>query len=276
MTATAAGHVREGIDFFPLTVDIEERMYAAGKIPGSFFRREGRAPESAILTCRLIDRPLRPSFPSDFRNEVHVVGTVFGADQVNPYDVLAINGASAALMISDIPFDGPIGAVRLAYSADGEWIPHPTYEEGDESTFEIVVAGRKLDNGDVAVMMVEAGGTEAAWSLYEDGAPKVDEAALATALNESKRWISDVIDLQQQLVDAVIAEKGEPGVMSYTPQVDYCDEIYAEVENLRRRACRRDHADRRQGRASGRRGRPARRARRAHRARPGRGSGRRR
>ena len=122
--------------------------------------------------------------------------------------------------------------MRLAYSATGEWIPHPTYEEGDASTFEIVVAGRKLDNGDVAVMMVEAGGTEAAWNLYEEGAPKVDEAALATALNESKRWISDVIDLQQQLVDAVIAEQGEPGVMSYTPQVDYSDEIYAEVENL--------------------------------------------
>jgi polyribonucleotide nucleotidyltransferase len=232
MTATAAGHVREGIDFFPLTVDIEERMYAAGKIPGSFFRREGRAPESAILTCRLIDRPLRPSFPSDFRNEVHIVGTVFGADQVNPYDVLAINGASAALMISDIPFGGPIGAVRLAYSATGEWIPHPTYEEGAAATFEIVVAGRKLDNGDVAVMMVEAGGTEAAWNLYAEGAPKVDEAALADALNESKRWISDVIDLQQQLADAVAAEKGDPGVMSYTPQVDYSDEVYAEVQNL--------------------------------------------
>jgi polyribonucleotide nucleotidyltransferase len=232
MTATAAGHVRDGIDFFPLTVDIEERMYAAGKIPGSFFRREGRAPESAILTCRLIDRPLRPSFPADFRNEVHIVGTVFGADQVNPYDVLAINGASAALIISDIPFGGPIGAVRLAYSATGEWIPHPTYEEGAAATFEIVVAGRKLDNGDVAVMMVEAGGTEAAWNLYQEGAPKVDEAALATALNESKRWISDVIDLQQQLADAVAAEKGDPGVMSYTPQVDYSDEIYAEVQNL--------------------------------------------
>ncbi|MHB1137309.1 MAG: polyribonucleotide nucleotidyltransferase [Microthrixaceae bacterium] len=232
MTATAAGHVREGIDFFPLTVDIEERMYAAGKIPGSFFRREGRAPESAILTCRLIDRPLRPSFPSDFRNEVHVVGTVLGADMTNPYDVIAINGASAALMISNIPFEGPIGAVRLAYSTDGEWIPHPTYEEGDAATFEIVVAGRELDNGDVAVMMVEAGGTEGAWGYYEDGAPKVDEAALATALNESKRWISDVIALQRQLVEAVHAADGEKELMSYTPQVDYTDAIYAEVTSL--------------------------------------------
>ncbi len=232
MTATAAGHVREGIDFFPLTVDIEERMYAAGKIPGSFFRRVGRAPESAILTCRLIDRPLRPSFPSDFRNEVHIVGTVLGADMTNPYDVLAINGASAALMISDIPFEGPIGAVRLAYSTDGEWIPHPTYEEGDAATFEIVVAGRELDNGAVAVMMVEAGGTEGAWGYYEDGAPKVDEAALANALNESKRWISDVIALQRQLVEAVHAADGEKELMSYAPQVDYTDDIYAEVTAL--------------------------------------------
>ena len=130
MTATAAGHVREGIDFFPLTVDIEERMYAAGKIPGSFFRREGRAPSRNPHVSP--DRPAASSVvPADFRNEVHVVGTVFGADQVNPYDVLAINGASAALTISNIPFDGPIGAVRLAYSATGEWIPHPTYEEGE-------------------------------------------------------------------------------------------------------------------------------------------------
>ena len=232
VTATAAGHVREGIDFFPLTVDIEERMYAAGKIPGSFFRREGRAPESAILTCRLIDRPLRPSFPSDFRNEVHIVGTVLGADQANPYDVLAINAASAALMISDIPFEGPIGAVRLAYNADGEWIAHPTYEESDESSFEIVVAGRELDNGDVAVMMVEAGGTEAAWGLYENGSPKVDEEALAASLEAAKAPIKAAIAVQRELVAAVVAAKGEPGVMKYTPQVDYSDDIYASVKDL--------------------------------------------
>ncbi|MEI7479492.1 MAG: polyribonucleotide nucleotidyltransferase, partial [Actinomycetes bacterium] len=126
VTATAARSVREGTDFFPLTVDIEERAYAAGKIPGSFFRREGKSSDQAILTCRLIDRPLRPSFPDGFRNEVHVVGTVFGADQENPHDVLAINTASAALMLSGIPFDGPVGAVRLAYSTEGTWIPHPT------------------------------------------------------------------------------------------------------------------------------------------------------
>ena len=117
---------REGIDFFPLTVDVEERMYAAGKIPGSFFRREGRPGEQAVLTCRLTDRPLRPSFPDGFRNEVQIIATILGADQENPYDVPAINGASAALMLSGLPFEGPIGAVRLAYSVDGTWIPHPT------------------------------------------------------------------------------------------------------------------------------------------------------
>ena len=117
-------------------------MYAAGKIPGSFFRREGRPGEQAILTCRLTDRPLRPSFPEGFRNEVQVIATILGADLENPHDIASINGASAALTVSGIPFDGPIGAVRLAHH-DGEWIAHPTYQEGDESTFELVVAGRR-------------------------------------------------------------------------------------------------------------------------------------
>ena len=125
-TANAARDVREGIDFFPLTVDVEERMYAAGKIPGSFFRREGRPSDQAILNARLIDRPLRPSFPDGYRNETQVVITVLGSDRQNPHDVLGINAASAALMLSGIPFNGPIGAVRVAYSQDGNWIPHPT------------------------------------------------------------------------------------------------------------------------------------------------------
>ena len=143
-TATAARKVREGTDFFPLTVDIEERMYAAGKIPGSFFRREGRATDQAILTARLIDRPLRPSFPEGFRNEVHIVGTILGADQLNPHDVLSINAASAALMISGIPFTGPIGAVRIAYSTEGTWLPHCRLPGGRRLEFELVVAGRAL------------------------------------------------------------------------------------------------------------------------------------
>ena len=142
-----ASKPREGIDFFPLSVDVEERMYAAGKIPGSFFRREGRPTDQAILTCRLIDRPLRPSFADGYRGETQVVVTVLGADQVNPHDVLAINAASAALMLSGMPFEGPIGAVRIGFSQDGEWVPHVTYQDGDECTFELVVAGRALDGG---------------------------------------------------------------------------------------------------------------------------------
>src|SRR5687767_3513926 len=167
VTANAAKGVREGIDFFPLTVDVEERMYAAGRIPGSFFRREGRPTDAAILACRLIDRPLRPSFADGYRNETQIVVTVVGSDQENPYDVLAINGASASLMISGIPFTGHIGSVRVAFTQDGTWIPHPTFDEIEDSTFELIVAGRGLDGGDVAIMMVEAGGTEKAWDHYE-------------------------------------------------------------------------------------------------------------
>ncbi len=230
VTATASRRVREGADFFPLTVDIEERSYAAGKIPGSFFRREGRASEAAILTDRLIDRPLRPSFPSTFRNEVHVVGLVLGADQENPYDVLALNGASAALMLSGIPFEGPVGAVRLSYSADGEWLPHPTYAESDAGSFDMVVAGRQLDGsdgepGDIAVMMVEAGGTEGAWELYEEGAPKVDEEALAAGLEASKAHIAAMIDLQRQLVEVHHETHGTPEPIAWVPQVDYTPEV---------------------------------------------------
>jgi polyribonucleotide nucleotidyltransferase len=229
-TANAARDVRPGIDFFPLTVDVEERSYAAGKIPGSFFRREGRPTEDAILTCRLTDRPLRPSFPDGFRNEVQIVTTVLGVDMANPHDVLSINAASAALMISGIPFDGPIGAVRVAYTTEGAWIPHPTYAEGDASTFELVVAGRELDNGDVAVMMVEAGGTERSFYFYADGAPKVDEVALAAGLEASKQWIKESIALQRQLVASVIATSGPITPLAYTPVLDYTPEVFAAVE----------------------------------------------
>jgi polyribonucleotide nucleotidyltransferase len=229
VTATAARRVREGTDFFPLTVDIEERMYAAGKIPGSFFRREGRATDQAILTCRLIDRPLRPSFPKGFRNEVHVVGTIFGADQQNPHDVLAINAASAALMVSGIPFDGPIGAVRIAWSREGTWIPHATYQEGDESCFELVVAGRALSDApdaEIAIMMVEAGGTEDSWSFYEQGAPKVTEEVLADGLEVAKTWIRESIELQRRLV----AEAGAKPPIPFELFTDHGDDVLARVE----------------------------------------------
>jgi len=224
-TANAAKDVRPGTDFFPLTIDVEERSYAAGKIPGSFFRREGRPTEDAILTCRLTDRPLRPAFPEGFRNETQVVLTILGADMANPHDVLSINAASAALMISGIPFDGPIGAVRIAHSQTGEWIPHPTYEEGEASTFELVVAGRQLDNGDVAIMMVEAGGTAKSFDYYANGAPKVDEAALAGGLEACKQYIKESIALQRQLVASVIATKGPIVPMTYTPQLDYGQDV---------------------------------------------------
>ena len=228
VTANAETSTREGIDFFPLTVDIEEKAYAAGKIPGSFFRREARPPDSAILTCRLIDRPLRPSFAAGYRNETQVVGTVIGADQVNPYDVLAINGASAALMISGIPFEGPVGAVRLAYSQAGTWIPHPTYEEGDAATFEIVVAGRQTESGDVAIMMVEASGTENAFAYYDAGAPKVTESVVAEGLEASKQWIRESIELQRELV----AKVGVKPPLPFQSATDYGDDVFEAVSKF--------------------------------------------
>ena len=232
-TVTAARTVREGMDFFPLTVDIEERSYAAGKIPGAFFRREGKPSDQAVLICRLIDRPLRPSFPKGFRNEVQVVGTIFSADQENPHDILAINAASAALMLSGIPFDGPIGAVRMAYTTEGTWMAHPTYAEGDESVFELVVAGRALGDqadSDVAIMMVEAGGTEGSFEKYADGAPKVDEDVLAAGLEASKQWIRESIELQRELVAAYVAVRGPIETIPYQVFRDYEDDVYARVE----------------------------------------------
>jgi polyribonucleotide nucleotidyltransferase len=229
VTANAERSTREGIDFFPLTVDVEEKAYAAGKIPGSFFRREGRPTDQAILTCRLIDRPLRPSFADGYRNETQVVATIIGADRENPHDVLAINGASAALMLSGIPFDGPIGAVRLAYGQDGAWIPNPTYAQGDDSTFQIVVAGREVD-GDIAIMMVEAGGSEKAWQYYEAGAPKVTEAVIADGLEAAKRWIQESIDLQRELVK----QAGVRPALEFSRIADYGDDVAARVGALGR------------------------------------------
>ena len=157
-TTTAGKHPREGFDFFPLTVDVEERMYAAGKIPGSFFRREGRPSTDAILTCRLIDRPLRPTFTKGLRNEVQVVITVLALNPDHQYDVLAINAASASTQISGLPFSGPIGGVRVSL-IDGQWVAFPNFSDIERSTFDMVVAGR-VAGDDVAIMMVEAESTE--------------------------------------------------------------------------------------------------------------------
>jgi polyribonucleotide nucleotidyltransferase len=158
--------------------------------------------------------------------------TILGADQANPHDVLSINSASASLMISGIPFDGPIGAVRVAFSQSGEWIPHPTYEEGEASTFELVVAGRELDNGDVAIMMVEAGGTSKSFSYYEAGAPKVNEAVLAGGLDASKVWIKESIALQRELVAKVVAAHGPIVPMPYSVSLDYAPEVFDAVSKV--------------------------------------------
>src|SRR5918997_1150584 len=142
-TATRSAAPRPGVDFLPLSVDIEERMSSAGKIPGGFIKREGRPSERAILTARLTDRPLRPLFPKGYRNEIQVIGTVFGADQETPYDTISMVGASAALALSDIPFDGPIGAVRVGRTLDGDFVLNPTYGQVTESDLDLVVAGTR-------------------------------------------------------------------------------------------------------------------------------------
>src|SRR5438128_8263141 len=180
---------REGIDFFPLTVDVEERMYAAGKIPGGFFRREGRPSETAILTARLIDRPLRPSFKEGYRDEVHVVITVLSVDQANPYDIPGINGASLAVMAAGLPFAGPVGAVRLG-SIGGQWKVNPTYQELDLATFDVVVAGKRNEQGGIDILMIEGEATDEAWKLiHEDGAQAPTEELVAEGLEAAKEAI---------------------------------------------------------------------------------------
>lgn len=227
VSATASRRLREGVNFFPLTVDIEERMYAVGRIPGSFFRREGRATEKATLTARLIDRPLRPSFVKGFRSETHVVATVLSADLVNPYDVVALNAASAALTLSPLPFLGPIGGVRMALR-DGEWIPFPTYEELGESVFELVVAGKRNGDGDIDVAMVEAGATENGYRLVQGGQAPSDEAAIARGLEEAKAHIATLVDLQLELLDSI----GAPADVEWPLHSEYSDELLQRVEAI--------------------------------------------
>jgi polyribonucleotide nucleotidyltransferase len=224
VTATANSKPREGVDFFPLTVDFEERMYSVGRIPGSFFRREGRPSEQAILTCRLIDRPLRPSFTDGYRNETHIVVTSLAVDQENPFDVVALNGASAALSVSGLPFEGPLGGVRLSLKK-GEWIPFPTEEDLAESVFELVVAGRRNDSGEIDIVMVEAGATAEGARLVAAGDRPSDEEAVAQGLEESKQYIGQLIDLQAELVSKV-----EIRPFEWSPVVDYTDDIYGRVE----------------------------------------------
>src|SRR3954465_3651678 len=227
LSATTAGkHPKEQFDFFPLTVDVEERMYAAGRIPGSFFRREGRPSEDAVLTCRLIDRPLRPSFVKGLRNEVQVVETVLALDPAHPYDVVAINAASLSTKLSGLPFSGPIGATRIAH-IDGQWVAFPTLEELERATFDMVVAGRVIgdgDSADVAIMMVEAEATPHAIKLIQAGAVAPTEEVVASGLEAAKPAIRELCRAQSEL-----AEIAAKPVADYPVFLDYQDDIYSAV-----------------------------------------------
>ena len=192
---------REGIDFFPLTIDVEERAYAAGKIPGSFFRREGRPGETAILTARLIDRPLRPTFKEGFRDEVQVVVTVLSVDMENPYDIPAMNAAACAVGLAGLPFDGPVAAVRLGL-IDGQWAVNPTYQEVEDATFDIVVAGSKSNDGGVDILMIEGEAPENTWPLLSGGALAPTEEVVAQGLEVAKAEIANIIAFQDEFIAA--------------------------------------------------------------------------
>ncbi|HEV7470735.1 MAG: Polyribonucleotide nucleotidyltransferase [Pseudonocardia sp.] len=213
---TASKQPKEHFDFFPLTVDVEERMYAIGKIPGSFFRREGRPGTDAVLTCRLIDRPLRPSFVDGLRNEIQIVVTVLSLDPQDPYDALAINAASASTQLSGLPFSGPIGGVRVAL-IDGQWIAFPQHEDLQRAVFDMVVAGRVVGD-DVAIMMVEAEATTETNELVAAGAQAPTESVVAAGLEAAKPFIRSLCIAQQQLADVAAKPVREyPTYPAYQP-----------------------------------------------------------
>ena len=229
LSATTVGkNPKDQFDFFPLTVDVEERQYAAGRIPGSFFRREGRAGTEAILAARLIDRPLRPGFVKGLRNEVQVVETVLTIDPDDAYDVLAINAASMSTQIAGLPFTGPIGGTRLAL-IDDQWVAFPRWSELERSVFNIVVAGRivtKEDGSeDVAIMMVEAGGGKNEWELIQAGATAPTEDVVADGLEAAKPFIKALCEAQIK-----VAEKASKETADFPLFLDYTDEEYAAVE----------------------------------------------
>ena len=223
---TASKHPREGLDFFPLTVDVEERMYAAGRIPGSFFRREGRPSEDAILTCRLIDRPLRPSFVKGLRNEIQVVETIMALHPDHLYDVVAINAASLSTQLAGLPFSGPIGGVRVAL-IKGQWVAFPAYSQLEDATFDMVVAGRVLGDGDVAIMMVEAESTPRTLRLLADqssGAVAPTEQTVAEGLEAAKPFIKVLCEAQLQVAAEAAKETAEFPVF-----IDYQQDVYDAV-----------------------------------------------
>jgi len=226
MSATTAGKSpKEHFDFFPLTVDVEERMYAAGRIPGSFFRREGRPSTDAILTCRLIDRPLRPSFVKGLRNEVQVVVTVMSIHPDHIYDTLAINAASLSTQLSGLPFSGPIGGVRVALIED-QWVAFPNYSQLQDATFDMAIAGRVVGD-DVAIMMVEAEATEQSWDLVQGGATAPTEEIVADGIEAAKPFIRELVRAQQELAD-----KAAKPTVEFPVFREYQDDVYADVEKL--------------------------------------------
>ena len=232
---TASKTPKDHFDFFPLTIDVEERMYAAGRIPGSFFRREGRPSTDAILTCRLIDRPLRPTFVSGLRNEIQVVVTILSLDPKDLYDVLAINAASASTQISGLPFSGPVGGVRVAListpeNKGGQWVAFPTVEQLEGAVFDMVVAGRVVgdaENKDVAIMMVEAEATDHVIDLIAGGAGAPTESVVAEGLEAAKPFIAALCTAQQELADAAGKETAE-----YPVFPDYQDDVYYSVASV--------------------------------------------
>ncbi|WP_209323263.1 polyribonucleotide nucleotidyltransferase [Brevibacterium renqingii] len=226
LSATSAGkHPREGFDFFPLTVDVEERMYAAGRIPGSFFRREGRPSTDAILTCRLIDRPLRPSFVKGLRNEVQVVVTVMSVNPDHLYDALAINAASMSTQLSGLPFSGPIGGVRIAL-IDGQWVAFPNHSQLEDAVFNMVVAGRVVGD-DVAIMMVEAEATDNAIDKIKTGAQAPTEEVVAEGIDAAKPFIAELCRAQSELADSAAKPTVEFPVFR-----EYEDDVFEAVKEL--------------------------------------------
>ncbi len=226
LSATTAGKTpKDQFDFFPLTIDVEERMYAVGQIPGSFFRSEGRPGEDAILTCRLIDRPLRPTFKKGLRNEVQVVITVLALDPDQPYDVLAINAASMSTQLSGLPFSGPVGGVRVAL-IEGQWVAFPSHSQLEGAVFDMVVAGRVTETGDVAIMMVEAEATEQTWTLVESGTQAPTEEIVAGGLDAAKPFIKQLCEAQSEL-----AKQAAKPVQEFPIFLDYEDDVYDAVES---------------------------------------------
>jgi polyribonucleotide nucleotidyltransferase len=225
LSATTAGkHPKEQFDFFPLTIDVEERMYAVGQIPGSFFRSEGRPGEDAILTCRLIDRPLRPTFKKGLRNEVQVVITVLSLDPDQPYDVLAINAASMSTQLSGLPFSGPVGGVRVAL-IEGNWVAFPSHSQLEGAVFDMVVAGRVTETGDVAIMMVEAEATEQTWDLVQSGTQAPTEEVVAGGLDAAKPFIKQLCEAQSEL-----AKQAAKPLQEFPVFLDYEDDVFEAVE----------------------------------------------